>query len=377
MVPGMRTGAPLPRRGQGQAEMLMRIGIVSYPMLFQREAALQHQIGETTRALNALREHAGVKLEVELVDPHCSDLDGYDLIHVFSAGAGNYRIVEAAAALGIPLVLSPLISSGWDRSCGEQARQTDHRLGKQTAWSGQSSYAQTRHALQLANVIVALGEGEKKAIEEGFLIDSAKIRVLAHGVSAPWFEADGDLFRQRTGMRTPFVLMAGPISPYQGQLSMAETLSSLALPLILLGETRERDQDYLRQVRALRGVSCLGGLAHDSRMLASAYAAASVVVLPCQGDACARTMFDALATGTPVVMSAASQVDIAHSSFALRRVAWDDAGAQQQAVLALVAQPPARDAVRALVRPFTWERAALQVAGCYLEQVASGSALSA
>ena len=355
----------------------MRIGILSYPMLFQREAALQHQIRETTRALNGLREHAGVRLQVELVDPHCSDLECYDLIHVFSAGAGNYRIVQAAAALGIPLVLSPLISSGWDRSCGEQARQTDHRLGKQSAWSGQSSYAQTRHALQLASVIVALGAGEKKAIEEGFLIDSAKIRVLPHGVSAPLFEADGDLFRQRTGMHTPFVLMAGPISPYQGQLGMAQSLSSLGLPLILLGESRERDQDYLRQVRALRGVTCLGGLSHDARMLASAYAAAAVVVLPCQGDACTRTVFDALATGTPVVLGATGQLDIAHSNFALRQVAWDNTPALQGAVLDLVADPPARASVRALVRPLTWERAALQVAGYYLEQVASGSALSA
>lgn len=355
----------------------MRIGILPYPMLFQREAALQHQIRETIRSLNALREHAGVQLQVTQIDPNCTDLECYDLIHVFSASAGNYRIVQEAAALGIALVLSPLISSGWDRSCGEQARQSDHRLGKQTAWSGQSSYAQTRHALQLANVIVALGAGEKKAIEEGFLIDSAKIGVFPHGVSAPWFDADGDLFRQRTGMATPFVLMAGPISPYQGQLGMAQTLSSLGLPLILLGETRERDQDYLRQVRALRGVTCLGGLSHDSRMLASAYAAASVVVLPCQGDACARTVFDALATGTPVVTSATAQVEIADSSFALRQVGWDDAPAQQQAVLALVADPPERAAVRALVRPFTWERAALQIARCYLEQATNGSALSA
>ena len=347
----------------------MRIGILSYPMLFQRDAAVQLQIRETTRALNGLRHLHGFELTVERVDPCPADLGRFDLIHVFSASGGNYRIVEAAAALGVPVVLSPLISPGWDRACGEHARQADHGLGRQTAWSVQSSYAQTRHALQLASAIVALGHSESTAIEEGFLIDNAKIRVFPNGVHGSLFDADDDLFRQRTGMRGPFVLMAGPISPYQNQLGMAQALSKLGLPFVLLGETRERDQDYLRQVRSMPGVTCLGGLKDDSKMLASAYAAASVLVLPCHGDACARTAFDSLAAGTPVVMIGAARINIAHSNFALRQVGWDDETGQQEAVRQLIAAPPPRESVRALVRPFTWERAAAQIAGLYIELV--------
>lgn len=353
----------------------MRIGILSYPMLFQRDAAVQHQVRETTRALNALHHAHGFELAVELVGPDPTHLDSYDLIHVFSASGGNHRIVEAAAELGVPVVLTPLISPGWDRACGAHARQADHRLGKQTAWSVQSSYAQTRRALQLASVIVALGENEKMAIEEGFLIDGAKVRVFPNGVSGHLFDADGALFRLRTGIHGPFVLMAGPISPYQNQLGMAQVLAALALPFVLLGETRERDQDYLRQVRAVRGVTCLGGLQHDVKMLASAYAAASVLVLPCQGDGCARTVFDALAAGTPVVTSAASGFALPDSGFALHEVAWDDPAAQKNALLQLIEAPPARAAVRDLVRPYTWERAATQLAACYVALVASGSAL--
>ncbi|QYF92961.1 glycosyltransferase family 4 protein [Massilia sp. PAMC28688] len=355
----------------------MRIGILSYPMLFQREAAIQLQIRETTRALNALHEHRGIALQVEMVDPHPMHLEDYDLIHVFSASGGNYRIVEAAAELGVPVVLSPLISPGWDRACGEHARLADHRLGRQTAWSVQSSYAQTRRALQLASTVVALGQSEKRAIEEGFLIDGAKVRVFPNGVSPHLFDANGELFRQRTGIQGPFVLMAGHISPYQNQLGMARVLAEMALPFVLLGETRERDQDYLRQVRAVRGVTCLGGLKHDAKMLASACAGASVLVLPCQGDACSRTVFDSLAAGTPVIMNTASPVELPESGFALRQVAWDDAAAQQHALRQLIDAPPAREQVRALVRPYTWERAAAQLASCYVDLAASRSTLHA
>jgi len=352
----------------------MRIGILSYPMLFQRDAAMQLQVRETMRALKALQHHRGSALQVELVDPDPTHLDSYDIVHVFSASGGNHRIVEAAAELGVPVVLSPLISPGWDRSSGEHARQADHRMGKQTAWSVQSNYAQTRRALQLANVVVALGETEKRSIAEGFLIDQAKLRVFPNGVSAHLFDADGDLFRLRTSIAGPFVLMAGPISPYQNQLGMAQVLAELSLPFVLLGEARERDQDYLRQVRTVRGVTCLGGMKHDAAMLASAYAAASVLVLPCQGDACTRTVFDALAAGTPVISS--STLDLPDSAFALHQLKWDDTEAQKLALRALIAAPPARSAVRSLVRRYTWERAAGQLATCYLELAGSHIAMA-
>ncbi len=355
----------------------MRIGLVTYPMLFQREAGVQLQIRETTRALQALRELDGVALDVEVVDPSHVMLDKFDLVHVFSASGGNHRIVEAAAEIGIPVVLSPLIAHGWDRACGEHARRAERGAGKTAAWSAQGSYAQTSRALQLASAVIALGDSERKAIEEGFLVDPARVSVFQNGVCSGLFDADGELFRQRTGMRGPFVLMYGDISPYQDQLGMAEALSGSSLPFVLLGDTRERDQDYLRQVRAVRGVTCLGGLQHDPRMLASAYAAASVVVLPCEGDVCMRTVLDTLAAGTPLVLGAAQRIDLQDSGFALHQVAWDDAAAQQRAVLRLIASPPGREQVKALVRPFTWARAAREVAGCYLALAGSHVALSA
>lgn len=355
----------------------MRIGIVSYPMLFQREAAIQLQVRETMRALDALRQFDGVDLAVALIESEPADLDQYDLIHVFSASGGNLRIIEAAAAIRVPIVLSPLISPAWSRVCGEHARQSDQRLGGPCGAPAQSSYAQTRRALELSSVIVALGESERRAIAEGFLVDRAKVLVFPNGVSRQLFEADGELFRQRTGMHGPFVLMDGPVSPYRNQLGIARALAEVALPFVLLGETRERDQDYLRQVRMVRGVTCLGGLKDDSKLLASAFAAASVLVLSCQGDVCARTVFDALAAGTPVVVSATGPIFVADSSFALRQVAPADAQAQQRAVLELIAAPPERERVRALARPYTWERAALQLASCYVALAGHGAVLPA
>lgn len=348
----------------------MRVGILSYPMLFQREGGLQIQVRATIEALNRIGTRCGPDLEVELVDPCHASLEEYDLIHVFAAINGNHRIVEAASELGVPVVLSPLISPGWNRSSGNCARVADRLLGKLTAWNVQTSYAQTRSALQRASLVVALGEAEKQAIEAAFLIDPRKIRVFPNGISPHFFKADGALFRERTGMDCPFVLMVGAISPYKNQLGMARALSELALPFVLIGHAQGRDQDYLRQVRAVRGVTCMGPLEHDDPLLASAYAAASVFVLPSQGEVFPLTVLEALASGTPVVMTSESALSLPDSDFALKTVRWDDPAAQKRAVTELIGAPPERALVRSLVAGFTWERVAGQIAACYQELLA-------
>lgn len=345
----------------------MRIGILSTPMLFQRDAALQQQVRATIGALNQIASHGGQPMTVELADPNRTRLADYDLIHVFSATHGNHRIVEEAAEQGVPVVLTPLISPGWNRDTGQRARAGDHGFGSLTSWNVQTGYAQTRRALQQASLIVALGEAEKQAIGAGFLVDASKVRVFPNGISPHFFTANGSLFRQRTGFAGAFALMVGPISPYTNALGMAQALAELGMPLVLIGETRERDQDYLRQVRQVPGVTCMGGLQHDGAMLASAYAAASVFVLPSQGALFPLQVLEALATGTPVVMTSETALSLPDSAFALAKVRWDDSSAQQCAVATLLGAEPPRERVQALVRGFTWQRLADQIAACYVE----------
>lgn len=245
----------------------MRVGILSYPMLFQRDGGLQVQVRETIKALNRIAlGPCRVPLEAELVDPIRSRLDDYDVVHVFAAVNGNHRIVEAAVELNVPVVLSALTAPGWNRSNGTRARIADRLLGNLIAWDMQTSYAQTRHALRLASLVVALGEAEKQALRSAFLINPSKVRVLPNGISPHFFEADAALFRSRTALHGQFALMVGSVSPYKNQLGMAQALSEMALPFVVIGEAGERDTDYLRRLRAVPGVICMGALRHEDRM---------------------------------------------------------------------------------------------------------------
>jgi hypothetical protein len=312
----------------------MRIGILSYPMLFQREGGLQAQVRATIRALNTASTNGGERLHVELADPCRTRLDEYDLVHVFGAGDGNERIVAAAAELQVPVVLSPLLGPGWSRARGARARVAGRLLGKFPDWNVQTSYVQVRRALQLATLVVALGEGERRAIASAFLVDPAKVRVVVHGVSEHFFQAGSELFRASTGNAAPFGLVLGDTVP-----AAAQALAELALPLVA--------------IKAVR----------DDRMLASALAAAAVVVLPAHTGA----VLEALASGTPVVMNKAVPLEVRNAACAVRLVGDGDVDAIKRAVNAFLDHPVARSAVRAVVREHAWDRVAANIASCYAE----------
>jgi glycosyltransferase involved in cell wall biosynthesis len=333
-------------------------------MLFQREGGLQIQVRETIKALRGL-DVAACPLEVELVDANRGRLGDYDVIHVFSAINGNHRIVEAASEQGLPVVLSPLVSPAWCRSAGWRARLAERVTGRLTTWDVQTSYAQTRQALHLAQCVIALGEAERDAIVAAFEVDAARIRILPNGISAHFFTADAALFQYETGIAGPFVLMVGAISPYKNQLGLVKALTDSDVPIVIIGRPLRHDTDYLQRLLQMPHVTWLGQLQHDHPLLASAYAAAAVLALPSQGEVFPLTVLEALAAGTPVVMTADSALQLPDAGFALKKVRWDDAAGQRRAILGLLATPPLRAEVRALVRDFTWERTAAHIADCY------------
>jgi glycosyltransferase involved in cell wall biosynthesis len=345
----------------------MRVGILSYPMLFQRESVLQVQVRETIAALNRLGQTDAHPLQAQLLDPNRDRLDAFDMIHVFSAAHGNHRVVEAATEMGVPVVLSPLLSPGWDGAAGFRSRVADRLAGRLTAWHVQTNYVQTKKALQLARLVIALGEPERDTLTAGFLIDPAKIRVFPGGISRHFFHARPELFRHRTGVRGPFVLMTGAISPYKNQLGLIQALEGLDLPVVLIGRCGRDDQGYLEAVLRSPRVRWLGDLPQHDPLLAAAFGAASVVALPSHGEVFPLAVLEALASGTPVVMTDENALDLRESSFALRKVAWHDACAQRDAIRQFVEQPPEREVVRALVEEYTWQRIASQIANCYAD----------
>jgi glycosyltransferase involved in cell wall biosynthesis len=349
----------------------MRVLLLPDPVLVQAPGSLRTQVMETCAALRALPGDFGIEAELALAPP--ATYAGLDVVHAFGAGGANAGAIAAAAANGAALVLSPRLSPGWNRSNGSRARVGDRALGGVGEPALDSGYAQIRRALDTARVVVAHGAAEAGAISEAFLQPPAKVALVAHGVAARFFNAAPALFRERVRVSGRFALMVGQVAPWNNQLGVARALAGLALPLVVVGEACERDAAYQRELCRLRTVRCLGPLAHDDPLLASAYAAASVFVLASRGGHAPMAAAEALAAGTAVVGEVGAIPSDVPAAAAVA-VDCNDAAALQGAVSNLLEYPPERDAVRRTFGRHTWDAVARQLTDCYRTAVEAGYA---
>jgi hypothetical protein len=334
----------------------MRIGILPDPVLFERPGALRTQVLETVDALGRL----GV--ETVLAGARAAWQDGCDLVHVFGAARGNAHLPDELPQQA-PVVLSPRVSPAWTSVNGTRARVADRVLGNRASWEFDTGYAQIRRALGRASLVVAASEGERRALQRAFLVPSRRTCVIGNGASARFFGADPEPFRRRWRIAGRFALMVGQVSPWHGQMEVARALAGLALPLVVIGRAHERDAGYLQALRTLRTVLCIEPLAHRDPLLASAYAAASVLVMPAHGAAMPMSALEALACGTPVVAS--WPLGEWAGSPGLREAPAGDRLALAHAISDLLARPMAREDVSAGVAGHTWDSVARQLLDRY------------
>lgn len=331
----------------------MRVGILPDPVLFERPGALRTQVLETVDALGRL----GVET-ITLAGARIPGAERCALVHLFGAARGNAGLLDELHPQA-PVVLSPRVSPAWTSVNGTRARVADRVLGNRTSWDFDTGYAQIRRALGRASLVVAACEGELRSLQRAFLVPPKRTCVIGHGASPRFFGADPALFRERWRIAGRFALMVGQVSPWHGQIDVAHALAGLALPLVVIGPVHERDAGYLQALRALRTVVCIEPLAHADPLLASACAAASVLVLPAHGAAMPMSALEALACGTPVVAS--WPLGEWSGTPGLREVPAGDPLALAHTVSELLAHPPRRDEVTAGVAGHTWDNAAWQL----------------
>ena len=337
----------------------MRVAFLSYPMLFQRQGGLQIQIKETIIALNRLDIYA------ELINPNSDQLVNYDLIHVFSAINGNYRIVEAAKDVGKPVVLSPLIRPDWTRFTGIRERFLDRLVGKITGWHVQTTYRDINYCLQASDAIVALGETEKMSISNAFLVAQDKVSVVYNGIPRRFFDATPELFCKTFNIEPGFVLCAAAINDHKNQLTLAESIKNTGKKFIVIGSCLASFQPYLAKLLAYPNVIYLGAIPYDDPLLASAYAAAGVFCLPSQSEVMPLSVLESLAAGTPVVVTKNHCMDVSSMKCMVREIEPNDGIAIKQAILNSFDSNISSDACRAIVGGFSWDKVALDLSVIY------------
>jgi glycosyltransferase involved in cell wall biosynthesis len=339
--------------------MEYRVAVLSDLLFLQRLGGLQRQAHET---VSALRQ---IGIDARFFDPINHQLEDFDLAHVFDAEGGNERLVAVAKGKGLPVILSPVISANWTPAIGLRARLCESFVQRITRWKVHTNYAMTRAALSGATALIALTAIEKRTLEQAFRIDHTKIHIIPNGVSDHFFSAHGNLFRERYQLTGPLVLCVGTITRNKNQLALAKALAGDAITIVLVGPCSGEEQEYLREIQQYPRVVYVGSFAYDDPLIPSAYAAADVFVLPSLSEVFPLVVLEALAAGTPVVVTRRNSMALGCGERDLMEVTPDDIGDIRRQVLRFLDEPGIRVERRERVRQYSWNEVAKQLALVY------------
>lgn len=342
----------------------MKVGILTYPMLFQNEGGLQVQIRETIKHLRELGVDAG------LVDVTTQKLSGFDIIHVFAATHGNDKLVEQARAKGCRVILSSLINpslvppSAWSLRA---VKFLDRTLNRVSQWTVTTNYATVRKALTGADHVIALSNWERLAVSRVYDVAPSAVTVVPNGVSSHFFEADAAAFHASHSVDGPFVFCPAQISPWKNQKTLVEAMAGTGVTVVLAGPLPEREKPYLESCLQVPGakVIYIGNLDRTSAAFAGCFSAAAAVVLPSKAESGPLVALEALAAGTPAIITSRNGLDLRADGLCLSMVAPFDTAALKNALLGVLANPPTSGQCKQLVADFSWHHVARQVATVY------------
>jgi glycosyltransferase involved in cell wall biosynthesis len=193
-----------------------------------------------------------------------------------------------------------------------------------------------------ADHLLVVSERTRSDVERLYGIDAAKVTVTPNGVD-PAFSPASD------GGHDGYLLFVGAVQARKDPLSALDAARAAGLPLIVVGP--EKDAGLAASLR--EGGADLRGYV-DKDELAELYRHAAAVLLPSRFEGFGLPVLEAMACGTPVVVS---------DDPALREVAGD--AAADSVWDALENRERLRAAGLARATLFSWEETARRTAGVY------------
>ena len=194
-------------------------------------------------------------------------------------------------------------------------------------------------AARRADRVVAVSERTKRDAIELYGLAPAKVTVTPHGVDPAFSPGDGS--------HDGYLLFVGAVQPRKDPLAALAAADAVGLPLVVAGP--EKDAALAQQLRE-RGADVRGFV--DVPTLAGLYRRATALVLPSRYEGFGVPVVEAMASGTPVVLS---------EDPALREVAGDAAsyGDPAEAVRRVLAdREHYRHAGLERAKLYTWARSA-------------------
>jgi glycosyltransferase involved in cell wall biosynthesis len=242
--------------------------------------------------------------QIDLNDPWKDPApETYNLFHLFGANFSTNILGTLMKDKEIPLVVTPIFFSRHPPSVLRMVNRINAILFKLLRISTPHIY--TKELLERADRILPNTPREKELIIRGFGINERKVTLVHNGVDSRFADANPDEFIARYGIED-FILYVGYIgNGRKNTLSLIKALEGIDTPAVFIGPPVKTPYGELcvKEIGKNKRITLLDPLPHDSPMLASAYAACDIFVLPSLFETPGLAALEAGLAGAKIVIT--------------------------------------------------------------------------
>jgi len=190
--------------------------------------------------------------------------------------------------------------------------------------SAQIAYARfmIAHALHHAGAVLTASSFSREEMIDRFGMDASRVIVVPLGIRNTFQPETNprvlESFRSRHGLARPYILSVGNTKPHKNTAVLLEAFKAVAgreevIDLVFVGESLLSNEHLRRKAIELDIVSRIHDLGRlPLRELATAYSGAEMFVFPSEYEGFGLPVVEAMASGTPVIISdAAALVEVA------------------------------------------------------------------
>jgi teichuronic acid biosynthesis glycosyltransferase TuaC len=222
-------------------------------------------------------------------------------------------------------------------------------------------YWATRPGIGAQIADAAKAAGGLLAVSAALKADMAALGIPAETIRVHHTGVDLDLFHARAGLAPdlgrPLVVTVGALIPRKRPELVLEVARQVPeATFLFVGDGPERER---LQRASGPNVRFAGAQPHEA--LPGFLAAADVMLLPSRSEGLANVWVEALACGTPLVVTDAGGAREVVTSPEAGQIVAPEPEALAEAVRALIASPPGREAVRRAAASFSWQRNAAEL----------------
>lgn len=222
-----------------------------------------------------------------------------DILHIFGSNIHVADLAQSAKAVGLRVVVSTIAYSERANWQWRGARILE-RLGM-----APTAFRLRRAMFRSADALVTSSGYELAQVCERYGANPLVSRVVKVGVDPTITEGLAERFLERYPVSEPFVLHCGRVSHHKGQLRTIAAARRLGVSVVIVGGvdpwSLEYGQRVQAEVRSSDDVHWLGKNGATPQLIADAYAACAVHVLPSISECPGLVNLEAAAVGKPVV----------------------------------------------------------------------------